>query len=62
MTDRNGIPLVVGLTAANVNDCKLLKYMLDHLPSLRNLVVSIVGSYPKFAWETDLSSSETSRC
>ena len=37
ITDRNGIPLVVGLTAANVNDCKMLEYMLDHLPSLRNL-------------------------
>ena len=37
ITDRNGIPLVVGLTAANVNDCKFLEYMLDHLPSLRNL-------------------------
>ena len=37
ITDRNGIPLVVGLTAANVNDCKMQEYMLDHLPSLRNL-------------------------
>ena len=37
ITNRNGIPLVVGLTAANVNDCKMLEYMLDHLPSLRNL-------------------------
>lgn len=37
ITDRNGIPLVVGLTAANVNDCKMLEYILDHLPSLQNL-------------------------
>src|SRR5699024_9732915 len=37
ITDRNGIPLVVGLTAANVNDCKMFEYILDHLPCMRNL-------------------------
>ena len=37
VTDWNGIPFVVGLTAAVVRDCKMLEYTLDHLPSLRNL-------------------------
>lgn len=36
VTDLNGIPLVVMLTAANVHDSMMLEPLLDHIPALRN--------------------------
>ena len=36
ITDRNGIPLAVMLSAANVHDSNLLEPLLDAVPALRN--------------------------
>lgn len=36
ITDANGIPLTIILTAANVNDCQMLEQLLDSVPYLKN--------------------------
>lgn len=36
LTDVNGIPLVVAITAANVHDSKMLEPMLDQISALHN--------------------------